>query len=183
MSEIWRPVIGFEGKYEVSNYGRVRSVDRIVVRSDGRRRFYKGMFLKQLTSDKGYQFVQMSDCHKNVTRMVHRLVAEAFIGPRPAGLEVNHVDEDKSNNCVGNLEYITHKENLAHGTRSERHAIAVGKPVIQYTLSGEFVAEYSSRSAAARETGIGNSDICQAIIGRRQSQAGGYRWTNVTEAE
>ena len=174
--EVWKPIDLVDGMYEVSNLGRVRSVDRVIIRSDGRRRTCKGKMLKLTTTRKGYNVAQMQVRGSYKPKMVHRLVANAFIGPCPDGMEVNHIDENRGNNRADNLEYLTHRENLAYGQRCEKHNKAVSKPVVQYTLSGEYVAEYSSRVEASEKTGINHGDICQAVIGKRCSQAGGYRW-------
>lgn len=129
MGEVWKPVIGYEGLYEVSSHGGVRSLDRVVeqVNRWGRvaPRRLSGKFLTQ-TVDRGkyaYGRRQVKLCARNEakTRLVSHLVAEAFIGPRPEGLEVCHNDGDNSNNRVENLRYDTPAGNSAdkilHGTQ------------------------------------------------------------------
>ena len=116
MSEEWRPVVGYEGLYEVSSYGRVRSLDRY----DERNCFREGRILKLYTSRVGYLRVQLSLNSKKKMYLVHRLVAEAFI-PNPDNLpEVNHLDEDKTNNRVENLEFCDRKYNINFGTRKDK---------------------------------------------------------------
>lgn len=114
--EEWRAVEGFEGEYEVSNFGRVRSLFRIM--ESGRHR--AGKILKQSQSN-GYPFVGLvrSNCMQKVVR-VHALVAHAFLGEKPKGLVINHIDHDKTNNHVSNLEYVTQKENIRHAARNGR---------------------------------------------------------------
>lgn len=118
--EEWRPIVGFEGLYEVSNTGQVRSLDRCLVNSLGRSVFIKGKLLKIYDNTFGYKFVSLvMDKHSSPT-YVHRLVAQAFI-PNPQGLpQVNHKDENKSNNRVENLEWCTAKYNMNYGSRMEK---------------------------------------------------------------
>ena len=114
--EEWRPVVGYEGLYEVSNIGRVRSLDRYV-KGKGKSYFlHKGRVLSPGIKTEGYLIVRLQ------RRMfyVHRLVTEAFL-PNPDNLpEVNHKDEDKTNNRVENLEWCDHKYNMNYGTRNIR---------------------------------------------------------------
>ena len=115
---------------------------------------------------------------------VHRLVAEAFI-PNPLGLpEVNHIDEDKTNNRADNLEWCTHLENSNYGSRptriGEKHINGKrSRSVSQFTLNGEFVATYPSMREAERQTGFAAGNIWYAINGR-YSHAYGYKWKYAT---
>ena len=120
MIEEWRSVIGYEGLYEVSNTGRVRSVDRFIVDSLGNRRFYKGKIISLELSNSGYYFVDLTYKTKRKHFYVHRLVAEAFILNVDGLPAVNHKDEDKTNNNVENLEWCDYKYNINYGTRAER---------------------------------------------------------------
>ena len=114
--EEWRPVVGYEGLYEVSNIGRVRSLDRYV-KGKGKSYFlHKGRVLSPGMKPEGYLVVRL----QRRTFYIHRLVTEAFI-PNPDNLpEVNHKDEDKTNNRVENLEWCNHKYNMNYGTRNIR---------------------------------------------------------------
>lgn len=113
--EIWRPVVGYEGLYEVSSYGRVRSLDRY----DNRNCFRKGELMNFFYGC-GYLKVVFSKNGIVKKYLVHRLVAQAFI-PNPDNLpQVNHKDEDKTNNMVDNLEWCTAKYNINYGTSKER---------------------------------------------------------------
>jgi hypothetical protein len=117
MSE-WRPVVGWEGLYEVSDGGEARSLPRVIIRSDGRRQPLRGRVLKPAVDRDGYQRV-----HIGVKRGVHQLVVEAFIGPCPPGLEIRHLDGNPANNALSNLRYGTRSENgmdrVRHGTHHE----------------------------------------------------------------
>ena len=118
--EIWRPVVGYEGLYEVSSYGRVRSLDRYVKSKSESYRLIKGKVLIGSISRCGYIM-----CHIRVNEvskyyLVHRLVAEAFI-PNPDNLScINHKNEDKTDNRVENLEWCSYSYNNTYGTRKER---------------------------------------------------------------
>ena len=123
--EQWKPVNGYEGLYEVSSHGRVRSVDRTVTRSDGQVHRRKGKLLRTpLSPGGGYPFVNLSTQGKHRIRYVHSLVAGAFIGTRPEGMEVCHNDGIKTNNHVDNLRYGTSSDNeldkLRHGTHHNK---------------------------------------------------------------
>lgn len=112
MIEEWRPIYGYEGLYEVSSYGRVRSLDRYEVNNLGYKRLLKGKILSPGIRKDGYFVVSL----RNKMFRVHRLVAQAFI-PNPDELpQVNHKDEDKSNNNVDNLEWCDSKYNNNYGT-------------------------------------------------------------------
>ena len=120
MEEIWKPIVGYEGYYEVSNLGRVRSIDRFVIDKTGRRQFKKGTLLNYRPDRQGYCIVSLSINRKYKTKCVHTLVADAFI-PNPDNLpQVNHKDEVKSNNCVDNLEWCTAKYNANYGNRNKK---------------------------------------------------------------
>ena len=121
--EQWKPVHGYEGIYEVSSHGRVRSVDRTVTHSDGRVRRLKSKVRSAPLNQHGYQVVNLCINGKCQTRYVHSLVAESFIGARPEGMEVCHSDGNKTNNHVANLRYDTSSDNeldkVRHGTHHE----------------------------------------------------------------
>ena len=117
MIEEWRPIEGYEGLYEVSSYGRVRSLDRFIVDSLGHKRFYKGKVLSPIKDKNGYLSVKLQEGNKH---NIHRLVAQEFI-ENPDNLpQVNHKDENKSNNRVDNLEWCDQAYNNLYGTRLER---------------------------------------------------------------
>lgn len=115
-TEEWRPVVGYEGFYEASSLGRIRSVDRLVRRSATTMRRRRGQIIK--AHGEKYLLIELS----GKTYLVHRLVAAAFLGPCPPGLEVCHNDGDSQNNAVWNLRYDTHANNLKDAVMQGTHA-------------------------------------------------------------
>lgn len=139
MKEEWKPVIGFEGYYEVSSLGRVRSLDR----TDRLGRFHAGRILSQCDNGNGYLIVNLKVDGQQKMRTVHSLVAEAFIGPVPAGKEVCHGPNGQQDNSVSNLSYGTRKLNHSHKKRDGTHL--QGEAVHNAVLSEEQVLEIVAR--------------------------------------
>ncbi len=115
MQEEWRPIVGYEDLYEISSLGRVRSLDRYTYGKNGSKRLHKGRYLKPFTTH-GYKVIDLYKDKKRKHCKVHRLVAEAFIlNDDPENkTDVNHIDGDKSNNAINNLEWCTRRENIMH---------------------------------------------------------------------
>lgn len=120
MKELWRPVVGYEGYYEVSDQGRVRSV----VRRAANGRVWPSVVLKRPTHPSGYLQVHLSRANSRRTRWVHLLVLTAFAGPAPAGLEALHHDGDRSNARLENLKWGTRSENMLDQVRHGTHPFA-----------------------------------------------------------
>ena len=160
--EEFRDVPGYEGLYEVSNKGRVRNVET-------------GKLLKPQKDDIGYLHVDLCKNRIHKTTRIHRLVAKAFI-PNPQNLpQINHKDEDKTNNVVSNLEWCTAQYNSNYGNRIERVAEKLSKPVLQYDLLGNFIREWPSLRKVEEETGIPHSNISRCCLGKLNS-TGGFIW-------
>lgn len=156
---IWRPVPigGLEDSYEVSNLGEVRS------RKTGHYRLLK----PKLNKVTGYEYVCLYSDGAEVTRTVHRLVAMAFI-PNPNALpEVNHIDEDKTNNCVENLEWCTSHYNNEH-SKHKRY-----KPVDVLAVDGEKLGTFVREMAACNVLRLSKSSVSKAVRGIRHT-AGGF---------
>jgi HNH endonuclease/NUMOD4 motif-containing protein len=175
--ESWRPVAGWEALYEVSDHGRARSLDRLTTGRDGRTCHYRGRILKQSPDPDGYLLVGLSRDGRSVTHAVHRLVAEAFIGPRPDGLEVLHRDGNPANNRPENLRYGTHIENmddmLVHGRRNDRHGSAnhnakLSDADVKAMRAGRAAGE--TLSSLARRFGVGTSTVHRAVTGSTYNQ-------------
>lgn len=162
MTEIWRPVKDYEGLYEVSNWGNVASLN---YRHTGEKRC-----LSPGKCGKGYLFVVLLTREKKRKYLkVHRLVAFAFpeiCGEWFPGAQVNHLNEDKTDNRAENLRWTAPKENSNWGTRNERVGTAHTKPVYQYTVSGEFVRRWESSGTAANELGCSRSGIVGCCLGK-----------------
>lgn len=177
--EVWKPIPGYEGLYEVSNKGRVKSIKKVIVDSIGRKRTIHERIRKATQTNKGYLRVMLCDSKGNNKLLrVHRLVAEAFI-PNPENKpQVNHKDEDKTNNHVENLEWMTAKENLNFGTRNARSAKSRSKPVAQYTKDGKLVKIWQSTREAGRELNISNGNISSVARGMHKTCCG-FVWKYV----
>ena len=174
MSETWKDVAGYEGLYQVSDRGNVRS---------RRRHGSRGGILKPGTNGKGYLWVMLSLNGKTNVLYVHRLVAEAFI-PNPSNFPViNHKDENPANNSVDNLEWCTQKYNCNYGTFGSKIAAklkgrfngSLAKAVLQYDKSGNLVREWPSAREVQRQTGFAQSHISECCRGKYKS-AHGYIW-------
>lgn len=181
--EIWRDVPGHEGLYQVSNQGNVRSIDRIITDTK-RKRLYKGKQLKLKEDYAGYLCVILYKNSVGQDWKVHRAVALAFL-PNPEHKRVvNHIDGNKQNNCVENLEWATHSENARHayttGLRvvSEKQRASRELPTLQKAVFGtKDGIRYSFRSIheAARLIGGNESAISQCCKGKRKTHRG-YEW-------
>lgn len=173
--EIWKDIKGYEGLYQVSNTGKVKSLKRNTnnqyCNKDKERKYY---------NIHGYLQIILCKEGKKQSSLVHRLVAETFI-PNPDKLPcVNHKDENKLNNNVENLEWCTYEYNTNYGTRNKRSSEKTrnnkfSRPVLQYTLNGVYIKEYPSIKEIERETGLNAGNICNCCNGKYKT-AYGYIW-------
>lgn len=170
-NEIWLPINGFEGIYEVSNLGRVKSVERKIFR-DNRYQPIRERILSQKLSKAGYMIVGLHKNGKSKFKYVHRLVGETFLERPDYECEINHIDEDKTNNVLSNLEWCTHLANVNHGTGRERHDAAIRIPVSCYTLEGELVRHYGSITEAGKDLGVLKTSVWAALSGKSKTCKG-----------
>lgn len=180
--EIWKDINGYEGYYQISNYGNARSLDRQVGCRWGGLRDYGGKSLLTETTKDGYQrIVFMRDAIKE-RFLVHRIVAEAFI-PNPENKPyVNHIDGDKSNNYFGNLEWCTNSENVLHADRNGLRDMSTHQPSnskgVRCIDNG---MEFASTTKAVKWLGRNKNSV--AVISRaikNDGKAYGYKWEYLT---
>ena len=170
MNEIWKDIKGYEGKYQISNTGHVKSLD---FNHTG-----KEKILKEKINSKGYHFVTLYKDDKQYYPRIHRLVAETFI-PNPDNLpQVNHINGDKNDNSIENLEWCTGLENMRHafenGLNDGRSTI---RAVEQLDLEGNVLNKFEAIADAGRFLGIKGkpSSISSVCTGKRK-KAYGFKW-------
>ena len=175
MQEEWRPVVGFEGYYEISSFGRLRSLGRLIVESSGKRRKHRGKIISLHANKHGYYTRNLYVDGKITAVQIHRLVATAFI-PNPGKLpQVNHKNGIKTDNRVDNLEWVSRSENALHAV------YALGKcsfaPKMVMLVEKDWV--FPSIEVAARKTGLNATSISSACNGKNKT-SGGFHWKFVT---
>ncbi len=171
--EIWKPVVGFEWLYEVSNLGRLKSLARLVKRWDSFIGVVEKISYWGKTTE-GYMGTKL--CRNWIEKPVriHRLVAESFIPNPEWKLQVNHIDWVKDNNTLENLEWCTNSENVLHGFRVLKRDTShcalngkkLGKPILQYTLGGEFIKEWASTMDIERALWFRHNNISRSCQGK-----------------
>lgn len=179
--EVWKDIKGFEGLYQISNKGRFKSLAR-PCKGYGYK-FAVDRIRKPTVLLNGYLEAQLHKDGKTTVKMLHRLVAEAFI-PNPDNLpQVNHKDEDIQNNCVENLEWCTAKYNANYGNRQKKcreSSKKYYKPVNQYDLDGNFIKKWECIADASKALGIIDSQISR-VCKHTNITAGGYKWEYVND--
>lgn len=181
--EVWKPIKNYEGYYEVSNLGNVRSVERIVILKDkcgnDRPCTFKSKELRQSVESKERhnwkprKYVRLSKEGKVKRFYVHRLVAETFIPNEEGKEDVNHKDGDPFNNNSDNLEWNTKKENINHAFKN--NLIKTQKKVAKIDkYSNEIIEVYASESEACRQHGVTQGKILRSM--QRNGTCKGYRW-------
>jgi len=193
--EYWKDIKGYKGLYQVSNLGRIKSLERITKYQNSKRRVkekIKGTF----TGKKGYERVELSKNGQNRKYNVHTLVAKAFLNKKSEKSEVNHINGVKTDNRVENLEWCTRSENelhayrtgLAKNTKKQREAVREyckdnkTKAIIQLDLNLNFMKEWKSAKEVEEILGISRKNISQCVTGRNK-MAGGYIWITKEQFE
>lgn len=183
--EIWKDVVGWEGVYQISNHGRLKSF----------KKHQEGRILLNNNRDGWYLNVVLQQggrCSRRWSVKLHTLVALHFVGPRPSKKHhVNHKDMDKQNNRATNLEWVTARDNVMHAISHKPEMVDgmirrnVYRGVIQFTLSGEYVRCFRNALVASQETGVCQRNICQVANGteykpgKTRKSAGGFKWENM----
>ena len=171
MTETWKYIPGYDGIYSVSNMGRVRSESRFD--SIGRR--IEERIMRQGKHKDGYAQIDLLKDGKRIKMLVHKAVMLAFVGECPDGCEVNHINEDKTDNRLENLEYITHLANTRHGTGRERAIAGIKKPVIATMPDGKEI-RYASAKDAGNALGVNSDVISHTLKDKRRKTAYGIKW-------
>ncbi len=179
--EVWLPIFGYDGLYEISSFGQVKS---FYIKQSGRNGFlgnepYK--IISQRERGKGYLGVLLSKNFAGKTYSVHRLVAEAFI-PNPENKPmVNHKNGIKTDNSVTNLEWMTNSENIQHAFNNKLIKSNYGsdhhgaRPIIQMDILGNEINTFETAVSAEKNTGISKSAICYCLKGKTKT-SGGFKW-------
>lgn len=176
--EVWRDVFE-DGFYKVSNYGRLKSVKRTIKNGDVQH-LIKEKIMKPCMSKKGYLVHNVRHNGKSMTKTLHLLVWESFNGKTQKGFEVNHIDENKFNNTLENLNILTHKDNINWGTHNARMAKTLSKThrlarKVEQIKNGKVVATFCSIAECERQTGIKHQPISACCLRKRKTHKG-YEW-------
>ena len=169
--EVWKDIEFCKGSYQVSSKGRVKSLERIVTKYNALTKRNNIVeipekILKPSINKYGYYRVSLNINGKRETYPIHRLVAEAFLENTNNLKTVNHIDKNKLNNNIENLEYMSIGDNVRH---------SLNKPVIKFDETGNVLEEYPSINEAGRQTKIYYQNIYKCCKGKRKT-AGGYEW-------
>lgn len=184
--ETWKPINGFEGYYEASNLGKIRSLSRIVKHKNrGHKQFKRGKQIKFFLNHKGYPQVDLRNQHKRLSTSVHRIIAKTFIENHGNKPQVNHKNGIKTDNRSVNLEWCTPGENVRHAYRMGLSSSPMkgkfgadhnrSRPVVMMTKKRDEIQRFDSLTMANKITGVNTGNIQSACCGRANT-AGGYLW-------
>lgn len=174
--KIWKDIKGYENLYQVSNTGKIKSLERYGNSKSNGKFLIKEKIRKTTTTTAGYEYVVLANNGKNKTVLVHRLVAETFI-PNPENKKcVNHKDENKLNNCVENLEWCDYEYNNTYkNIHLRRNTDNIVRKIIQYDLDMHEIKRWDSVCAAAKFYNAANANIIKCCKGER-THCCGFKW-------
>lgn len=199
MEEIWKDIENYEGLYQVSSLGRVRSMDRVVADSRTGHRTLKGKIMSLPNNQRGYQIVRLSKDGKKTTYFVHRLVAQTFIPNPEEKPQIDHIDTNPANNRIDNLRWATPKENHMNPlTRKNKSDSMKGenapwygklgkdnpksKSIYQISKDGNLIRKWEGMREAERYTEATLQKISLCCQGKRRT-SGGYRWIYASDLD
>lgn len=167
--EEWKDIEGYEGLYQVSSFGRIKSLNYNNTKQEK---------ILQLLNNKGYNSICLSKHNIRKTYKVHRLVAEAFIPNSDNKPCIDHINTDKTDNRVENLRWCTHTENMNNPFTKEKYNGSnhhLSKSVLQFSINGDFIRKWDCVMDIKRELNYNNSNIGSCCIGRKKS-SNGFKW-------
>lgn len=175
MVEIWKPIKNYENLYVISNLGNIKSLDK----KDSIGRKIKGKYMKPIKRKDGYLDILLRKNNHSKRFLIHRLVAQTFIENKNNYKEINHKDENKSNNCVKNLEWCNRKYNINYGMANKKRKETLlnknGKAINQIDKNNNIIKQYSSLMEAHRKTKLNKSHLSECCNGIRKT-TGGFKW-------
>lgn len=185
-NEVWKDIPDYEGLYQVSNLGRIKSLKRKVYAGRNRIRWqYERILSNNKTNGNGYKVVSLNKNGESKNKYIHRLVAEAFISNTNNLPQVNHKDENKQNNCVDNLEWCTCQYNSTYNDLHIKNGIKnrnnkYSKPIYKLDEKSNILETYPSISEASRKNGVSYQAISDCLRGI-QKHSVGYKWKYADE--
>ena len=176
MEETWKDIDGYEGYYQISNLGRVKSL------YDGRRNVFREKIMKPKLEKTGYERICLRKENKSKHYYVHRIVANAFlkVDENSKILDVNHKDENKQNNCVDNLEWCTRSYNVNYGKRNQESSKAMSIKVVQCEKSGKIIKIHEKCRTEDKTHNFNATCISSCCKGKRKTHCG-YTWVYYSE--
>lgn len=180
--EIWKDIKGYEGCYQISSNGRLRSLDRYVNGISGCKRLFRGKLMNLYLDKGGYQINLLAKNGKKKNVKIHRLVANAFIPNPKHKKQVNHINEVKTDNRVKNLEWATNRENNMHNgkhlrlKKKLRNNPKTSKTVYQYDLNGNFIKKWPSTRETSRSGNFDHVGVWACANGINKTHLG-YKWS------
>lgn len=170
--EVWKDIPGYEGLYQASNQGRIKSLPKRKGKGNGY--IKEEEILKASVEAHGYERVVLGKDGKKKKYQVHRLIAATFIPNEENKQQVNHINGNKADNRVENLEWCTDSENMQHAFQNGLINIPT-RSVIQLDLQGTLIKEWDSITEAEAATGVRRGNIWSCCVGKRKT-ANGYKW-------